>query len=393
METTVPEYTRDTINGIISAQERVRIVRLCATISGHPDVAEDLAQETLLEAWKHLHELRDPTRQAQWLSGIARNICLRWIRQRGKELAHMPLPPPAGDVEQPALEELLADNFDVEVELERKELVELLDRAMALLPPETRTLLIKRYVEESPLAEIATSLGMNTDAATMRLQRGKLALRRVLTRHMQQEIAPYTLTGGSTWEETRIWCTLCGRRRLLGQIQAEAGIFTLRCPACDPDNQKVYSYNNIPALLTGIKSYKAALNRVTTWAKDFYGQAIAQPTVACISCGKENTVQRFGPDTLPSWLASNSRYGLHIPCPYCASSCTTFLEHLLLTSQYGQQFLTHHPRVRTLPENIIEVNGRPAAVTRIESVTDNAALEIVSALDTYTILQVYGGQQ
>jgi hypothetical protein len=65
----------------------------------------------------------------------------------------------------------------------------------------------------------------------------------------------------------------------------------------------------------------------------------------------------------------------------------------LLTSQYGQQFLTHHPRVRTLPENIIEVNGRPAAVTRIESVTDNAALEIVSALDTYTILQVYGGQQ
>ncbi|WP_201375779.1 RNA polymerase sigma factor [Ktedonobacter robiniae] len=389
----MPEYTRDTINGLLSAQEHARIVRLCATLSGHPDAAEDLAQETLLEAWKHLHELRDVSKQAQWLAGIARNICLRWRRQRAKELAHLPLPSPPGEVEQPALEEVLADSFDVEVELEHKELVELLDRAMALLPPETRTLLIKRYVEESPLAEIAARLGTNTDTAAMRLQRGKLALRRVLTRHMQQEIAPYTFTRSGIWEETRIWCTLCGRRRLFGQIQAESGIFTLRCPACTPDGQKVYNYNKIPGLLTSIKSYKVALNRVITWAKGFYGQAITQPTVACIFCGKENHVQRFGPDTLPSWLASNSRYGLHIPCSYCASSCTTFLEYLLLISQDGQHFLTTHPRVRTLPETLIEVNGRPAAVTRIESVTDNAALEIVCALDTYAILQVHGGQQ
>ena len=32
--------------------ERRRLVRLCATISGDRDAAEDLAQETLLEAWR-----------------------------------------------------------------------------------------------------------------------------------------------------------------------------------------------------------------------------------------------------------------------------------------------------------------------------------------------------
>ena len=46
------------------------------------------------------------------------------------------------------LEESLADTFDLEVELERQELIELLDRAMSLLPEDTRAALVKRYVDE-----------------------------------------------------------------------------------------------------------------------------------------------------------------------------------------------------------------------------------------------------
>src|SRR6266700_3068852 len=59
--------------------ERARLVHLCATITGNGDVAEDMAQETLLEAWRHLHKLRDPERRAQCLTGIARNVCLRFF--------------------------------------------------------------------------------------------------------------------------------------------------------------------------------------------------------------------------------------------------------------------------------------------------------------------------
>jgi DNA-directed RNA polymerase specialized sigma24 family protein len=33
--------------------ERARLVRLCARLTGNIDVAEDLAQETLFEAWRH----------------------------------------------------------------------------------------------------------------------------------------------------------------------------------------------------------------------------------------------------------------------------------------------------------------------------------------------------
>ncbi|HVB72444.1 MAG TPA: sigma-70 family RNA polymerase sigma factor [Ktedonobacteraceae bacterium] len=173
------KHTIEVSGDFVSPEERARLMRLCHGITRNRDAAEDLVQETLLEAWRHEHSLRDQERRAKWLSGIARNVCLRWLRKDGKEAAHLVdarVKSDDLDVTQYELEDSLADDFDIEVELERKELVELLDRAMALLPVETRHVLVKRYVEESSLAEVAEQLGTNVSAVAMRLQRGKLAL-------------------------------------------------------------------------------------------------------------------------------------------------------------------------------------------------------------------------
>ena len=62
-----------------------RLVRLCAHFTGDRDAAEDLAQETLIEAWRHQDRLYDWQGYSSWLSAIARNLSLRWIRQRGRE--------------------------------------------------------------------------------------------------------------------------------------------------------------------------------------------------------------------------------------------------------------------------------------------------------------------
>src|SRR5581483_10777673 len=63
-------------------EERTRLIRLCAMITGNSEIAEDLAQEKLLEAWRHLEGPRDPEKRSQWLYRIARNVCLRWARRR-----------------------------------------------------------------------------------------------------------------------------------------------------------------------------------------------------------------------------------------------------------------------------------------------------------------------
>ena len=99
------------------ACERARLVRLCAKFTGEGDVAEDLAQETLFEAWHHIHNLRSQDRLPQWLSGIAHNVCLRWARKRGRDLLQLTEPLHDPDASQTDLEDALVDDFDLEIEL------------------------------------------------------------------------------------------------------------------------------------------------------------------------------------------------------------------------------------------------------------------------------------
>ncbi len=107
--------------------ERSRLVGLCASLVHNRDAAEDLAQETLYEAWKHRSELRDSDRAAQWLTGIARNVCLRWRQRARREAARYPISlvtQDAGEDDHPvgAALDTLADDFDLERELELHEL-------------------------------------------------------------------------------------------------------------------------------------------------------------------------------------------------------------------------------------------------------------------------------
>src|SRR5437016_5180213 len=97
------------------SQERAHLVRLCARLTGDCDAAEDLAHESMAEALRHAHQLRDPGRRQQWLRGIARNVCMRWARSRGRALARTAVTGPTSGAEQVTLEERIGDGFDVEV--------------------------------------------------------------------------------------------------------------------------------------------------------------------------------------------------------------------------------------------------------------------------------------
>ena len=62
----------------ILADERPRLVRLCAWFTSNEDAAQDLAQETLIAAWKNRDQLQSLDKLKPWTSAIARNICLNW---------------------------------------------------------------------------------------------------------------------------------------------------------------------------------------------------------------------------------------------------------------------------------------------------------------------------
>src|SRR5258708_21448956 len=178
----------------LESTDRARLVRLCLRYSGDPHAAEDLAQETLIEAWRNQHKVTntDQDGQAKWLSAIAQHICQRWERNKKRDSERF------GDLDLEQ-EDLQAEAPALEFDLERDELANLLDKAMALLPPETRNVLVARYLEEAPQAQVAARLNMSESAVAVRLHRGKLALRRILTDELQPDTNPNGV------QETRIW--------------------------------------------------------------------------------------------------------------------------------------------------------------------------------------------
>ena len=375
--------------------ERELLVRLCYRLSGSADAAEDLAQETLLEAWKHANRLVD-TADSQdargyrpWLSAIARNVCLHWTRSQYRVRAHLAS---GGHGEQGAANDAvqaLPDVFDLEAELEQTELASLLDRALALLPPVTRAVLIRHYIEGIRHTEIAAQLGLSPGAVLVRLHRGRVALRRVLASELRLESRSYGAgqDAGPAWEDTRIWCPSCGQRRLMGRFDPIAPELVLRCSDCYAGMGAVCAQSVWPAALKGARGYKSALSRLQRMASAQYWRALAGEAVSCDACGGSARVHLGMPDSLPAFM--RERPGAYIACHFCGSVTNMSLDGLVLALPEGRRFWRDYPRLRILPQREIEeVDGRPALVTRLTAVSSPAGLDVIVSRDNFRVLKI-----
>lgn len=391
-----------------SAAEHARLTRLCAQLSGDLGAAEDLAQETLLIAWRLRGQLtasRDPEGRARWLAAIARNVCMRWRRSLSQERArraapiHLDCGDPSSDSGVSSLEDVLADTTDLELGIERDELAELLDRALALLSPIARDVLIARFIHEKPQAEIAARLGVSEDVVAQRLHRGKITLRRLLTTDLRREAAPYLVfaptadTSAPAWQETRIWCPFCGRHRLLSYSDRATGAFCMHCAGNCLAEIHIVGMANVPELVGTLTSPKALLTRICLTLSASYRRHIAERGGICPCCGGQMEV-RLG---IPSGMYVSTvaetllTHGVYTRCSRCDMLSDATSHHLTIDTPQAIAFWRRHPRMRPLPAREIEYGGRPALLTGFESVEDSARLEIISARDTWETLHAEEG--
>ena len=342
--------------GVWLDSERRRLVRLCAAIAGDREAAEDLAQETLLEAWRNRHKLHDAAGAELWLNAIARNVCLRWGRRRGRDAAALV----DADVAEADLRDL---------EGERGELQELLDRALALLPQPTRDVLVHHYVHGSPHAEIAERLGISEGAVSMRISRGRVALRRLLAAQLGEEAG---------WSETKVWCSSCGGRRL--QMLRDSSSVSFRCMGCGPLPTAAYDLRNpaFAALLGPVTRPTAILNRGAAWARDYFGAGAGAS--ACTGCRR--------PLRLRARRTAGQR-GLHGACPACGRAVWSSVQGIAQTRPEACAFRAEHARVRTVPERDLDYGGAAATLVRFESVRGTAALDVVLSRGTLRVLAVH----
>jgi hypothetical protein len=171
-----------------------------------------------------------------------------------------------------------------------------------------------------------------------------------------------------------------------------------KCPVCSPKVDEVISKNYLP-FLRGIKGYKPLNSRLALWCDDYYRTALSNNVVPCPKCGRLLQGLIGTIEDLPHWVA-NQEDGLEcpwfddervfcVPCPFCRVACTIYLNALVLCSQEGRRFSQAHSRMRALPTQEIEMDGRPSIITRFESVADNTTLIAISDYETYKLLRVY----
>jgi RNA polymerase sigma factor (sigma-70 family) len=366
-----------------------RLVRLCAHFTGDRDAAEDLAQETLIEAWRHQDRLHDWQGYSSWLSAIARNLSLRWIRQRGREQARLVTSIDNASDRSARVEDLPADQDDFTIDLERAELADLLDRALALLTAESRRVLVEKYIDELPLGEIAGRLGLSTGAVAVRLHRGRLALHHVLTTDLRQEAAGYGLSTAADdgWQETRIWCPICGQRRLSGRFVPSVGELALRCADCTPAPDMYIAYAQLPELMHGIKSYKPALSRLMSWSDEYYRRRRTGRIVPCLFCGHPAHLRNGLPSDAPEALHQINP--LYITCEHCGETTSTAHAAIALGLPEGQRFWKAHPKIRLQSTAEINSAGSSAIVSSFASLTDSARFDVVTTRDTVEVIGVH----
>jgi RNA polymerase sigma factor (sigma-70 family) len=131
--------------------------------------SEDIAQETFLQAWKSLRNLKEPSKIKAWLCGIARNLAHNAVRREVRQ------PIPHGD-DLTSLDNREAPEPSPSERTISNEEQSLMWRALADIPETYREPMVLFYREQQSIERVAVALDLSEDAVKQRLSRGRKLL-------------------------------------------------------------------------------------------------------------------------------------------------------------------------------------------------------------------------
>jgi len=150
---------------------RPAVIRLARTIVG-ADHAEDVAQDSLLLAFKALPSIEEPRKFAAWLSAITRHRATRFSKT---ETVHMK--------QRVALDDALLENIEALTKpLALKERDKSMIEALESLPADYAMPLRLHFLDEMPLKRIAAFMGVPLSTVKWRIHHGKKLLRELLAK-------------------------------------------------------------------------------------------------------------------------------------------------------------------------------------------------------------------
>jgi RNA polymerase sigma-70 factor (ECF subfamily) len=169
-------------------QNSDHIYRLALKMTGNPQDAEDIMQETFIKAYDHITGFEGRSKLSTWLYRIAANEALMLLRKRKKNIT-------------PIDKGVETDNGDVlpvqivdwcclpEKELMSLESRERLREAALTLSDANRAAFLLRDVEGLSTQEAAEALDISQSALKVRLMRARMQLREELSDYFAGQMA------------------------------------------------------------------------------------------------------------------------------------------------------------------------------------------------------------
>ena len=147
---------------------------------GDHELADELAQETFVRAYRNLHALREETKLSTWLFGIAKNVARESLRARRRTNQHVDL--------DDKLVLNLSDRGPVPVkQLLNKELNEVIQNSLALLDEDKRLVFTLKVFQQCSYEEIAEITGFSIPKLKTDLHRARTEMRKRVGSYVRVE--------------------------------------------------------------------------------------------------------------------------------------------------------------------------------------------------------------
>lgn len=153
-----------------------RVFLIIYRIVGDVADAQDLTQEAFIKALQRQDQLKDLEKAAHWLSRIATNTALDFLRRRGRYATT------GIDTLYDAPASSSPEFDDPEARVLRREQHNRLSAILACLTPRERTALVLRDVEGLPAEEVAERMNCGTATVRSHIANARIKFKKLLGR-------------------------------------------------------------------------------------------------------------------------------------------------------------------------------------------------------------------
>jgi RNA polymerase sigma-70 factor (ECF subfamily) len=163
---------------LIFEQHHRFIFRFLYGMVGERRLAEELTQETFMQAYRNIGSLREEAKLLSWLCGIARNVALHSLRSRPGKNQWI-------GIDDQEVAELKDAQLTPETRMLNAELKTVIRDALTALDEDKRAVFILKVLQQMSYEEIAEVTGFSIPKLKTDLHRAKIEMRRLIRPYLE----------------------------------------------------------------------------------------------------------------------------------------------------------------------------------------------------------------